>query len=290
MRKPNLLVWDQDAYSLVELVITLLIALAVTGSIYSVYTTQQRSYRSHQMSMEIQQNLRSAMIIMEQEIRLAGYDPLESGIFGIVDIRRYDPVDSREANPNGWPALFYTLDMDENGALDDRNGGRNREHPNLRIRYDQNINRSYLAWDVGSGRQPLAENIQAMGFAYAVDENGDGGLDQWKNGNHTIWAVDTDNDNLMDTHLDANDDGVIDEKDDSDDDGKIDGTDGGLLNKPIGPDRIKAVRVWLLAISSYPLQGHHDNRNYVVGNQLISAQGDGFVRYVLETTIYCRNL
>lgn len=277
-------------FTLVELLIALAIGLIVMGSIYSVCITQQQSYRRQQLNMEIRQNLRSAMIILEQEIRLAGYDPQESGIFGIVDIRRYDLVESGEVNPAGQPALFYTLDMDENGALDNRNGSRNREHPNFRIRHDQNLDRRYLAWDVGGGRQPLSENINAVGFAYAVDADRDGRLDLWKDGHHIIWAVDTDNDNLLDARLDTNNDGRIDENDDSNADGTIDAADGGLLDPPIKVDRIGAVRIWLLAVSSYSLRGHHHSGKLVVGDRLISADTDGRVYKVLESTVYCRNL
>lgn len=277
-------------FTLVELLIAMTIGLMVMGSIYSVYVTQQQSYRRQQLNMDIRQNLRSAMIILEQEIRLAGYDPQESGVFGIVDIRRYDLVDSGDVNSAGQPALFYTLDMDEDGALDSRNGSRNREHPNFRIRYDENLDRRYLAWDAGGGRQPLAENINAVGFAYAVDADRDGRLDLWKDGHHIIWAVDTDNDNLLDAHLDINNDGCIDENDDSNADGKIDAADGGPLDPPIRVDRIGAVRIWLLAVSPYPVQGHHSIGKLVVGDRLISADTDGCVYKVLESTVYCRNL
>lgn len=276
--------------TLVELLMAMAIGLIVMGSIYSVCITQQQSYRKQQLNMEIRQNLRSAMIILEQEIRMAGYDPRESGLFGIVDIRRYDLVDSGAVNPAGQPALFYTLDMDEDGVLDSRNNSRNREHPNFRIRHDQNFDRCYLAWDVGGGRQPLAENIHAVGFAYAVDADRNGRLDFWKEGRHIIWAVDTDNDNLLDAHLDTNSDGIIDENDDSNADGTIDAADGGQLDPPINVDRIGAVRIWLLAVSPYSLQGHHHRGKLVVGDRLISADIDGRVYQVLESTVYCRNL
>ena len=156
--------------------------------------------------LQAQQNLRAAMVVLEQQIRLAGYDPEGTGRFGITDVRRYDTVGT-QPNAQGPPALFYTADMDENGVLDPRNHYRNGENLNFRIRDDQNIGRRYLAFDMGGGRQPLAENIEALGLAYAVDADRDGRPDTWSDGEHVIWAVDTDNDNRLDTDLDTNDDG-----------------------------------------------------------------------------------
>jgi type IV pilus assembly protein PilW len=290
--KSNLVSWNNggSGFTLVELLVAMMIGMVATGAVYSVYTTIQRTHRNQQLSMGTQQNLRGAIIILEQEIRMIGYDPMESGKFGIVDIRRYSVSNSRDVDIDGQPALFFTLDLDENGALDDRNGNRNREHPNFRIRNDENIGRLYLAWDMGSGRQPLAENIQAMGLAYAIDVDQDGTLDCWKDGSNTIWAVDADNDNRLDTHLDNNDDGRIDSNDDINADGKIDGADGGTLDSPVGVEHIKAVRVWLLAVSSQRLQGHQDSANFIVGDRLMPATRDGYLRKVLETIIFCRNL
>ncbi len=277
-------------FTLVELLIAMVVAIIAIGAVYTVYTVQQRSYGNQQLALEAQQNLRGAMIILEQEIRLAGYDPEDSNQFGIVDVRRYDEIRSRRISPSGQPALFYTIDEDENGALDDRNANRNREHPNFRMRNDLNTGRVYLAWDRGAGRLPLAENIQAIGFAYAIDDNRNGRLDTWQGGTNIIWAVDADNDNLLDTHIDANNDGVIDERDDTNNDNMITRADGAVLNPQVALNRIKAVRVWLLAVSMHPLQGHYNNRSYVVGDRIIPASNDGFMRRVLETIIECRNL
>ncbi|MBI5894997.1 MAG: PilW family protein [Desulfobacterales bacterium] len=180
--------------------------------------------------------------------------------------------------------------MDESGDPDSRNNYRNKEHCNFRIRDDQETRRRYLAWDNGAGRNPLAENIQALGFAYAIDVDGDGRLDTWNGGIHPIWAVDADNDNLLDTHLDADNNGIIDENDDTNGDLRITSGDGGVIDPPIAPARIRSVRVWLLAMSARPLQGHMDQGTYVVGDRLVKASGDGFVRRLAQATIIGRNL
>lgn len=280
---------DRCGFSLVELMIALVVGMVAIGAVYTVYIVHQREYRNQQLRLAVQQDLRGAIVILEQQIRLAGYDPEDSKLFGITDVRRYDLVANRE-DPGGQPALFYTVDLDENGDPDPRNNFRNKEHCNFRIRDDQTSGRRYLAWDNGGGRHPLAENIQALGLAFAVDQDGDGRLDTWNGGDHPIWAVDTDNDNRLDTHLDTDDNGLIDENDDANGDRRITSGDGGAIDPPIAPGRIKAVRVWLLAVSPRRLRGHVDQGTYVVGDRIVEAAGDGFVRRLGQTTIIGRNL
>jgi type IV pilus assembly protein PilW len=276
-------------FTLVELMIALVVGLVAIGAVCSVYAVHQREYRNRQLRLTVQQDLRGALVIMEQQIRLAGYDPEASGLFGITDVRRYDLVDTG-VDPNGQPALFYTVDLDESGDPDPRNNHRNREHCSFRIRDDKQTARRYLTWDNGAGRHPLAENIQALGLAYGVDRDGDGRLDTWNGGDHPIWAVDTDDDNRLDTHLDADNNGIVDENDDTDGDLRITAGDGGAIDPPIPPSRIHTVRVWLLAVSPRPLQGHMDQGTYVVGDRIIKASGDGFLRRLAQSTIFGRNL
>ncbi len=275
-------------FTLLELLVAMVVALVLIGATYSLYTVQQREFGNQKLMLATRQNLRGAMMFLEQEIRLAGYDPGDTGRFGIIDVRRYDLVKSNQLDMSGQPALQYTCDMDENGALDNRK--RNKEHRKFRISDVHNNGRICLSWDNGSGRRPLAENIQALGFAYAVDMDRDNRLDTWRGGSHLIWAVDSDNDNLLDTNIDANNDGMIDKKDDTNGDDMITWADGGQLNPQIPLDRIQAVQVWLLAVTDHPLQGHSDNQSYLVGDRISVAEKDGCMRQVLVTTIECRNL
>lgn len=287
-RNPGLL--SQQGITLLELLVAMILALIAVGAIYDAYAVQMRSHSSQKVTRTIQQNLRAAMTILQQEVRVAGYDPHNSRRFGIVDVRRYDLVSGSRLDSDGQPCLSYTCDIDENGRLDSRNNGRNCEHPSFKIADVHNNGRICLSYDNGAGRRPVAEDIQAMGLAYGVDINGDDVLDTWKQGLHPIWAVDSDNDNRLDAHLDVNDDGRITMDDDTDGDGRITGRDGAPIEPPIGLDRIKAIQVWLLAQSVQTVRGHHDNRIYVVADRIIPAAPDGRVRSVLHTIIACRNL
>ena len=276
-------------FTLLEVLIALAVGLIAIGAAYSVYDAQLKAHRNRKLSLELQQNLRAALMFVEQEIRIAGFDPEGSGHFGIVDVRRYE-LEGTGTDDAGQPALFYTVDHDENGELDARNHDRNKEHCSFRIRHDPAIGRRYLSWDNGAGRHPVSETIHQIGFAYGVDADEDGRLDTWNGGTHLVWAVDSDNDNRLDTHLDANGDGVIDPSDDTNGDGRIDPADGGAIDPPLSVDRIRAIRVWLLARSRTPVPGRYDANRLVVGDR-ISAPVDGrFMRKVIEADVIARNL
>ncbi len=279
----------QVGFTLLEVLIALTVGIVAIGSVYSVYVSQMKASRNNGLRLELQQNLRGALVIIAQEIRYAGFDPEDSGRFGLVDVRRYGLVGTG-LDPEGQPALFYTVDLDENGDLDERNRNRNREHCNFRIRQDNNIGRRYLAWDNGGGRQPLSENVCALGLAYGVDADMDGRLDSWGSGPHAVWAVDSDNDNMLDLHIDSNNDGIIDVRDDANKDGRIGPEDGGVIDPAIPLDRIRAVRVWLLAKSAFQVEGHFDRSPHVVGDQVIRPVNDGYMRRVLETIVDARNM
>ncbi len=278
----------QSGYSLVELLIALFVGMVAMAAMYAILLMQQREHGQQRSILEMQQNLRGALVALEQEIRMAGYDPEDTGRFGIIDIRRYDLLEMT-ADPGGQPALFFSADFgdstQDNGVLE------TKERIGFRIRKDRLSHKIYLTMSIGeSGSQRMAGNIEALGFAFAVDCNGDGLRDSWGSGNHLIWAVDSDNDNLLDAHLDTNDDGLIDLSDDSNGDNRITAEDGAGIRVPVTLDKIRAVRVWLMAVSSHPQRGHHDHQSRLVGDRIIPSTGDRFRRQVMETIIECRNL
>ena len=286
-------------FTLIELLVALVVALVALAAVYSTFIVQLQMFGNQRLVMRAQQNLRGALLILEQELRMAGYDPEDSGGFGVVDVRRYDLVHQHECNPDGQPVLFYTYDANEDGRLEgDRNQinkepagkERNEEHAKFRISDKDNDGHICLTWDNGAGRNPLAENIQAIAFAFAIDTDGDGRCDSWPGGGDLIWAVDSDNDNLLDADIDTNGDGIIDEKDDANGDHRIDMADGRPLNPQVPLRCIKAVRVWVLAVTQGRLQGEDDHQVHVVGDRILTSTDDGKKRLVLQTRVQCRNL
>ena len=279
----------ERGFTLVELLLAMAIAGVVMTAVYTAYSSQQRSYIVQELVAAMQQNLRVAMSIMVRDIRMAGYNPTGSGVFQVTDVR-YRDLDYG-ADPNGNGCLEFTADLDEDGTLDG-------DETIAYTLYDSGGNGSIDLGKRSSGvRQLLTENIQALAFAYAYDQNGDGELDfvdgngngQRDAGEPIIWAIDTDNDNELDVNLDTNGDGAIDSNDDADNDGFVDGLalPGGVS---VEVSRIRGVKTWLLARTSQPIQRYSDRGIYVVGDRVITPAGDGCMHRLSTTTVKCRNL
>jgi type IV pilus assembly protein PilW len=256
-----------------------MVAMAVAGivlmAIYSAYQTQSSINRTQTVVLNMQQNIRGAMYLLESEIRSAGYEQSATGTFGITDIRFRDI--NNGLNLNGNSSITFTSDLNDNGAIDTNETFSFSIYDYPATAPDGILD---LARDNGAGRQPIAESIQALFLAYAYDNDGDGRLDTSANGN-IIWAFDSDNNNSLDRNLDTNDDGQID----------INDAAAGI---PIGGsgiaiDKIRAVRVWLLARTKTTILNYTDNNTYVVGNRRITPN-DNFRRELLVTTIKSRNL
>jgi len=156
---------NNKGFTLVELMITLVISGILVAAIYSVYTLQQKTYTAQDQVVEMQQNIRAATITMVQELRMAGYDPTDSGI---PTIKR-DEID----------LVYFTADLNEDGDINDTGehiafdlyteGGISK----LGITRDNStitINASGVHFEA-SGHQAIAENIEEVEFLYDNDEN-----------------------------------------------------------------------------------------------------------------------
>jgi type IV pilus assembly protein PilW len=274
----------ENGFTLVELLVAMTLALVVMAAIYSTYTSQQKTYIIQEQVSRMQQNVRAAINIMAREIRMAGYDPSDSGNFGITDVMLRDKDD----NPNtaGYSSLKFTIDKDDAGTV----GTVDSSETVYFCVFDSPVSAPDGSLDLarevgGGGRQLLAENIEALAFAYAYDFDADGMLDT-TGANNVIWAVDTNNDNALDLNLDTDDNGVIDENDDTNGDGTIDGIE---INPQIPLTTIKAVKIWLLARTEKSISGHNNGGKYVVGHRVITPNGSYMYRLITRS-VRCRNL
>jgi len=71
-------------FTLVELMITLVIASVIVAAVYAAYKSQRDTFEAQDQVTEIQQNLRNAMWNMTRTIRMAGYDPEGTGQYKIT--------------------------------------------------------------------------------------------------------------------------------------------------------------------------------------------------------------
>lgn len=63
-----------SGFTLVETLVTLVVATIMMALIITSYWAQTRSSRDKQMIVEMQQNMRSAMFFLERDFKMAGYD------------------------------------------------------------------------------------------------------------------------------------------------------------------------------------------------------------------------
>jgi prepilin-type N-terminal cleavage/methylation domain-containing protein len=283
--------------TLVELMIAMTVALVAFGLIYQAYRAQQRARTREQLVVDMQQNARSALAFMRRELRMAGYDP--RAVDGI-DNDSHDGVDDNgESAHTGFSTarhqrVRFTLDLNGDGDDNDAN-------EDIEYRFDDadDANHDGIA-DAGAATlkrkstdggsfSNLAYDIVAVAFAYAFDDDGDGALDTYPGPPEgiVIWAYDSDppGDDDLDRHLDTNKDGVIDASD-APGGGALSGVPGAPNN--INLNRIRAVRVWLLARTRSPIPGYVDDETYVVGRHHITPN-NGYKHCLLESMVFCRN-
>lgn len=252
-----------SGFTLVELLVAMAMSSIVLGIIYATYQAQLKSQVTQQQVVEMQQNARAAIYAMEREIRLAGYDPTESGVPQItsaqigsitftMDIHNgidddadtaVDEFDERgrpnvdgDVNDN-LEQIIYRLsnDADNDGIADGLNCNLQRQH-----------------WD-GAAMQSadISQNIDALNFVY-LNQNG------------------------------------------------VDLIDYGLTppSVPVGQlSNIRSVQITTVARAGenarYALPNNEtDDKNYTnqQGAVILPAQNDRFRRIVLSSEILCRNL
>lgn len=142
-------------FTMTELLVAMGISGIVMAGTYSVYHTHQKSYVAQEQVVAMQQNLRAARYFMEREIRMAGCDPTQWADSGIVT-----------ANGN---SIRVTLDITDDAATGPPDGDTGDA--------DEDITYSLAGSDLmrndvnGAGNQLIAENIDALNFAY-LDEDG----------------------------------------------------------------------------------------------------------------------
>jgi len=280
---------NKRGFTLVELMVVVAVSGLVAVAIMGAYKAQKRIMAAQEVVTDIQENVRTAIFTLTQDIRMAGFDPTLSGGFGITYVGFRDLNDNNSAGGNS--ALQFTADYDRDGVVD------GNETVTFSL-YDFGAvdgvvgTMTDLARNSGGGRQLLAQNIQAIGLAYAYDVDNDKALDTYTTTAGTqqvIWAIDSDNDGNLDRRLDTNGDGAI-----TNADGPGAGLNelivGAALATPVAMADVRAVRVWLLAAESAAEHTeHYDPNTYVVGRQIITPR-DNLRRRLVETTVQCKNM
>ena len=144
---------NKKGFTLVELLVALALSGLVVTAIYAAYQSQHKTYIVQESVAEMQQNLRAAMYLMTQEIRMAGYDPRGATDAGIVAGDFDDDEIRFRKDSNGSGTIEDTIGEDVTYSLYSSGG-------------IQKLGRKYPA----SANMPVALNIDALNFVY-LDED-----------------------------------------------------------------------------------------------------------------------
>lgn len=143
---------NTQGFSLVELAVVLVMSMFIIGAVFFTSKSQERSLSAQDRIVELQDNLRAGITIMEKDLRMAGYDPecMSPPCTGFINadsnsltITMKDPQSTGTTN-----TVTYALyDYQSDGDLD----------------LGRNFN--------GSGLQPVIMNVDAFDLTY-LDKNG----------------------------------------------------------------------------------------------------------------------
>jgi type IV pilus assembly protein PilW len=152
MKSVNGILNKDNGFTMIELLIGIFISGILAACVVAVYVSQERAAQQVENMSAMQQNLRSALRLMEREIRMAGCDPTPAGNNGILlanaaSIRFESDVRGTVA---GSPP---------DGNID------NTIEPNEDISYVLN------GTNLERNNVPIAENVIALDFVY-LDRNG----------------------------------------------------------------------------------------------------------------------
>jgi len=288
---------DKKGFSLIEMMTAIAISSIVLAGIYTMYFTQTKSHATQQVVVDMQQGIRMAMFLLEKEIRMAGYDPTDSGVPQITSAQRASITVTMDIT--GGHTDFLDNDGDgniDNLDLDQDNDGVDNDLDGLVDEDDEGDETRYGDGDV-------ADALEQITYSLSNDADGDGVADSMDcNLQRQFWDGDSwepnpaadiafDIDALNFVYLDGNGTDLIDYN----------------LNPPQVPagqlGNIRSVQITMVARGGQnPRQGlpgqEMDTRVYM--NQqdrpgddwdiILPAQNDRFRRNILTTEVSCRNL
>ncbi len=171
---------NNSGFTIIELLMAMTTGIIVLAGIYAAFDSQQKIHTKEQQVTDAVQNVRGAAHFMVREIRLAGMDVTGTAGAGFLI-----------AGPH---SIQFTLDRDDGGGGDPDGDVADADEDitySFSAAVDTNANGiadpgatsltlTRTAFDAGLGAftdDRLAEDIYAVGFAYAFDSDGDGEVD-----------------------------------------------------------------------------------------------------------------
>jgi len=178
LKKP---IRNEDGFTLVELMVTVLLTAIAVISIYRGYTSFSQAADTQQQLMEMQQNLRIGMLWLAKDIREAGMNEEDNSVAGFIAGTGTTVEFSMDLGSGGVYASD-TVDNDDDGLIDEndesRIGDGDVDDDGERIKYylatsaiDPSTNDLVReSWDSASGAygapQTVITNVEALNFVY----------------------------------------------------------------------------------------------------------------------------
>ena len=117
---------ENKGFTLIELMVTIAVSSIVMAAVYFAYDAQARSYNTQQLTIDMQENLRVAMDMLQMDLRMTGSDPSGTADAGFqaadaVSVQMTMDItggenDGEDNNDN------YLVDEGSNGLDDDGDG------------------------------------------------------------------------------------------------------------------------------------------------------------------------
>jgi type IV pilus assembly protein PilW len=151
--------FDERGFTLIELLVALVVTSIFMAGVFATYRHQTQTQTTQTAVLDMQQNIRYAMHIMERELRMAGFDPTRNAEARVLLADSGELQFEIDLNEDGNPAPTAVTDPDE------------------RIRYaltnDADLDGvadgtpCHLGREVyDGGLQPIAINVDALNFVY----------------------------------------------------------------------------------------------------------------------------
>lgn len=257
----------QKGFTLVELVVAMGISAVIAAAIIGFFISQQKSHTAQEQVTFMQQNLRAGLGVMTRELRMAGYQVAN----GTSTFLTGNDPDNAGLQLLGLNRVKFRFDLDGDGVT----AG---EDPAEEIDY------RLVGTDLTRNGEVMAENIEAVAFAFGYDSDGDDVMDNdGASPPNTYFAiagpVASGGVGPLDGSVNwywVNNDGTT--------------TDSGV---PARFADIRAVKIWLLGRTGAADPNFTNTETFYVGPQTVAPGDNDNLHHrhrLLETVVRCRNL
>ncbi len=167
----------EKGFTILELMIALVLTFIVTAGLYRAYVSFQVTFDSQNQLVELQQNLRIGMNRLVSDIKMAGYDPRQTGQAGFVNEgSRFTSSTTANFKMDFFGGQFDGVDNDTDGTTDEADeaafGDADFDDDGEQLYYyladdslgSQNLYRDDLT-DL-SAADPIVQNVEVLQFVY----------------------------------------------------------------------------------------------------------------------------